>query len=86
MIRMTIYAGPGPDDGGLYKPSVSSRLIDERELSEELRKLGLEWKQADYFSQRQTVITLDPMPAAGEIDVQARIREAATALEGTGLL
>lgn len=87
MIRLTVYAGPRPDDGGLYKPSVSSRLVDECELSEELRQLGLEWKQADYFPQRQTIIALDPVPdEIDEPDVRARVREAAAALEGTGLL
>lgn len=63
MIRMTVYAGAGTDDeDGPYEPSTIVRLVAERDMSEELRKLGLEWRQADYFPTRQTVITLDPMP------------------------
>jgi hypothetical protein len=89
MIRLTIYAGPGVDDGTLntYEPSVDVRMVDERDLANELHKLGLEWRQADYFPGRQTVLVLDPVPEQDDrAEVQAKVRAAAEALEGTGLL
>lgn len=86
MIRMTVYAGSGPEDeDGPYEPSTVVHLVDERDLSEELRKLGLEWRQADYFPTRQTVITFDPIPDE-QTDVRALVREVAETLERTGLL
>lgn len=86
MIRMTVYAGASPaDETGPYEPSVVVRTVRERDLSEELRKLGLEWKTADYFPTRQTVITLDPVPDE-RLNVQALVREATDKLERTGLL
>lgn len=89
MIRITIYAGHNldPTDSD-YEPSTTVRMVDERDVSEELRKLGLEWRQADYFPGRQTVITLDPVDpnVAASTEVKLKIREAADALERTGLL
>lgn len=86
MIRISVYAGHSPDDADRpYAASTTVRTVSERDVSEELRKLGLEWRQADYFPGRQTVITLDPAgPDVG--DVKLKIREAADALERTGLL
>lgn len=87
MIRMTIYAGIALDDeDGPYTHETTSRMVCERDLSEEMRKLGLEWRQADYFSTRQTIIVLDPVADDEQVDVRARVREAASALERTGLL
>lgn len=87
MIRMTVYAGRGPDDDATdYRPSCVVHMVAERDLSEELRKLGVEWRQADYFPTRQTVITLDPVPEPSEVDVRGLVREAADKLERTGLL
>lgn len=86
MIRMTVYAGVGPDDAdGPYEPETTVRYVPELEMPEELRKLGLEWRRADYFPTRQTVIVLDPVPDS-ETDVRALVREAAEKLERTGLL
>lgn len=89
MIRITIYAGPHPDDELLtssYKPTVSVMEVRDGDVSEELRKLGLEWRQADYFPNRQTVITLDPLPEAKQQDVEGLVRKAAELLEETGML
>lgn len=87
MIRMTVYAGQdGSDEDGLYIPSTKVHLVPEHALSEELRKLGLEWKNSDYFPTRQTVIVLDPVPDEEQVDVRTQVREAAEALERTGLL
>lgn len=86
-IRITVYAGEGPDDGGLHKPSVVSYFTSASEVHETLRQLGLEWKQADYFPARQVVITLDPIASPNQEDnVREKVRAAAEALEDTGLL
>jgi hypothetical protein len=86
MLRMTVYAGVGPDDEDRgYKPSTTIRMLAESNLSDELGKLGLEWP-VDYFQTRQTVITLDPMPDESGPDVRARVRAATAPLKGTGLL
>lgn len=84
MIRMTIYAGSA-GRGDPYEPCVTTHLVAERDVSEKLRTIGLEWRQADYFPDRQTVITLDPVSDDGT-DVKALVREAASKLERTGLL
>lgn len=87
MIRITIYAGPGdPGRTPSYEASTSERIVAERDVSEELRQIGLEWRQADYFPTRQTVITFDPVTDPSEPDVKALVREAAIKLEETGLL
>ena len=93
MIRITIYAGLGEDASRgeashFYEPSVTSRTCSESDVHEELRQIGLEWRTADYFPTRQTVIVLDPVadePPSMAV-VQSKIRDAAASLEGTGLL
>jgi hypothetical protein len=85
MIRMTVYAGESSGSDP-YKPSVRTIVVEESQVHEELRRLGLEWKQADYFPTRQTVITFDPVPNENEANVKDLVREAATILERTGLL
>lgn len=87
MIRITVFAGPSSaDENGPYEASTVVHFVAEREVSEKLQHLGLEWRQADYFPTRQTVITLDPVPDPREPDVKALIREAASKLEETGML
>jgi hypothetical protein len=88
VIRITVYAGPSLDPAEThYEPSVTERTVDESDVSETLRQLGLEWRQADYFSGRQTVITLDPVVTRPDVrDVRDEVRNAAEALERTGLL
>jgi hypothetical protein len=88
MIRMTVYAGAGENDElSEYKPSVVTHLVEESQLSDELRKIGLEWKLSDYFSSRQTVITLDPVESKSDTaSIKELVREAAETLEKTGLL
>ena len=82
-----MFAGPSPDDeDGPYDASTSVRTVDTRDVSEELRKLGLEWRQADYFSGRQVVITLDPITEVDTTDIKRKVREAVAVLEETGLL
>jgi hypothetical protein len=84
-IRITVYAGHSLDPTDTnYEPSTTVRTVSERDVSETLRQLGLEWRQADYFPGRQTVITLDPV--ADAVDVRGEVRKAAEALERTGLL
>ena len=86
MITITVYAGPSnPNDD--RDPSIKRHLAREEDVTETLRQIGLEWKTAGYMTSRQVVITLDPIvdePDAA--DVQAKVREAAVALEATGLL
>ena len=93
MIRITIYAGLGEDktEGEaphFYEPSVTARTCAEADVHEELRQIGLEWRTADYFPTRQTMIVLDPVPdePPSMAAVQSKIRAAAASLEGTGLL
>lgn len=84
MIRITVYAGPAARGG--REASTVEHVVDDRDVHEQLRLIGLEWKTADYFHERQVVITLDPIPTGDSSDVRLRIREAADALERTGLL
>lgn len=85
-IRITIYAGHSLDPTDVnYEPSTTVRTVSERDVSETLRQIGLEWRQADYFPGRQTVITLDPV-RDDAVDVRGEVRKAAEALERTGLL
>lgn len=86
MIRITVYAGHSFDHVSDYEPSTTVREVADRDVSETLRLLGLEWRQADYFTGRQTVITLDPIPGPRQPDVKGLIRAAAEALEQTGML
>lgn len=87
MIRMTVYGGVAPDDEPHEQgPITYQKLLTPRELSEELRTLGLEWKNADYFGRRQTVITLDPVSDEDFSSVRELVREAVSKLEETGLL
>ena len=91
MIRITVYAGPAPtddpDDAGSYTASVGLRgVFDTRDVSEELRQIGLEWRQADYFQNRQALIVLDPVEHTDRIQIEDKVRKAAAALEETGLL
>lgn len=64
MIRITVYSGPARDD--MRPSSCTMRITEETEVHEELRKIGLEYKNADYMPQRQVVITLDPVAVTAE--------------------
>jgi hypothetical protein len=85
-IRITVYAGR--DENEARPPTtIAHEPVPMCDVHEELRRIGLEYKQADYFSTRQVLIVLEPVePRAPLRDVQSKIREAAMALEGTGLL
>lgn len=85
MIRITVYSGPSDTDRD-RPPAITQRETPETQVHEVLRQIGLEWKGADYMTQRQVVITLDPVPAQADIDVKDQVRLAAEALERTGLL
>lgn len=84
MIRISIYTAPTENDcrGG----AISTRVVSENDVSEVLREIGLEWKTADYMSQRQVVLTLDPVRENEVREIKTAVRAAAQALEDTGLL
>lgn len=86
MIRVTVYAGPSATDE--RESSVVGHVADDADVHELLRQIGLEWKTADYFPQRQVVITLDPVneDEAERASIKASVKEAAAHLEQTGLL
>jgi hypothetical protein len=83
-IRVTVYAGESAWPGEQRPGSVVAH--NDADVAEVLRHIGLEYKTADYFPGRQVVITIDPIPADDSQDVRAKVREAAIALEETGLL
>lgn len=84
-IRITVYAGESSWEGEQRPGSVV--VHDHADVGEVLRHIGLEYKSADYFPGRQVVITIDPIPDNSDSDdVRRKVREAAIALEGTGLL
>ena len=78
MIRIIVHAGDGPADE-ISARGPSSQDWSEHGPEEALRRIGLEYKQADYFPTRQVVIVLTP-----ELDEPSS--RAASALEETGLL
>lgn len=84
MTRITVYAGPAKGTDAI--PTV--RDWSEHGPEEALRRIGLEFKQADYFGHRQVVIVLDPVDAnEATMDViKGKVRDAAGLLEETGLL
>lgn len=86
MIRITVYAGPATADvlGGLSSTKVHE--VEDSAVHEILRSIGLEWKTADYFPRRQVVITLDPVVDEPKAKIRELIRDAALALEETGML
>lgn len=59
MIRITLYSGPSDTD--TREAAISLRTVDTKDVSETLRQIGLEWKNADYMGSRQVIITLDPV-------------------------
>lgn len=85
MIRITVYSGPSTTDE--RPPAVSTRTVADVDVDDELRKIGIEWRTADYMPQRQVVITLDPVTTDDErAKLRANVRAAAEYLEQTGLL
>ncbi len=72
--KVTVYAGPN----GERSPSIVVHDTDsDGPVEEILRKIGLEYKTADYFPERQVVIVVDPVNTdAGEL------REALDKLNG----
>jgi hypothetical protein len=88
MPQIQVFAGQpiDPADERLAS-TVHHGSIALSEISETLRKIGLEYKTADYFTSRQVIIVIDPDPGQKVApEVREKIREAATALEATGQL
>lgn len=84
VIRITLYSGPSDTDD--RQDAVSVHLVDEADVHERLRQIGLEWTTADYMPQRQVLIALDPVVPNDRAEIKQRVRAAAVALEETGLL
>lgn len=75
MIRITVYSGNSETDQ--RKGTISAYIVGDSEVSEHLRQIGLEWKQADYMTQRQVVITLDPIGVQEEEDLVKAVLQTA---------
>lgn len=84
MIKVTVFAGPSID--GQDDRPATIRDWSEYGPSEALRRIGLEYGSADYFQSREVVITLSPVAGEDFAAVRRSVRQAAEALEGTGLL
>jgi hypothetical protein len=83
--KITVYAGLGV--AGAERASATADW-SEHGPEEALRRIGLEYKQADYFPTRQVVIVIDPVQVDPEQveKLKGQIRQAAELLEETGLL
>lgn len=44
----------------LSKGAASEEIVDAGDVTEHLRHIGLEWKQADYFHDKKVVIVVEP--------------------------
>jgi 2'-5' RNA ligase len=85
MIRITTYAGPPLHPNDVRGGTIKDWTEDGPE--EALRKIGLEYRVADYFPNRQVVIVLEPVEDQSELEqIRQRVRTASEALENTGLL
>lgn len=84
VIRIIAYAGPSGTD---ERPS---SVVDwsEEGPEEALRRIGLEYKTADYMSQRQVVIVLTPEKDEDpDWEVAKKmVRRAVNQIQETGLL
>lgn len=78
MQKITVYAGPSSTDS---RPQ-SVADWSEYDPEEALRRIGLEYKTADYFSQRQVVIVIDPADEPPEAE---QVRRLMRALEASGV-
>lgn len=85
MFEIIVYAGPSDTEDD-REASTCRHFAEAADVHEKLRQIGLEWKIADYMTSRQVVITLRLADDMRDPDVQAKVREAAIALEATGLL
>jgi hypothetical protein len=63
MYKITVYAGKSNSDA---RPPSIHDWSDEEGPVEALRKIGLEYKGADYFHSRQVVIVIDPVQPSDE--------------------
>ena len=67
----------------LMSPSgASERIRSAGEVTEELRHIGLEWKQADYFHDKRAVIIVEPYvnENAELMNLRAKVAAVADAL------
>lgn len=63
MPHIQVFAGHSTSEEDLRPPSAKVHgYVAESEVHETLRQIGLEYKTADYFPHRQTVIVIDPDP------------------------
>jgi hypothetical protein len=85
--KITVYMGPGVQ-GSERASFTADWSWSEYGPEEALRRIGLEYKQADYFPTRQVVIVIDPVQVDPEQveKLKGQIRQAAELLEETGLL
>jgi hypothetical protein len=85
MIRIQVYAGSKSADDHEQRPPtiVDHGHIAESQVHEVLRHIGLEYKTADYFPERQVIIVLDPVIEQDlPVEVKQKMHELADALKG----
>jgi hypothetical protein len=81
MQKITVYAGPSTTD----KREVGVSDWSEYGPEEALRRIGLEYKTADYFPQREVVITIQPDSDLMLDPVTAEIHRLRRALIASGV-
>jgi hypothetical protein len=86
MHRIQVYAGhvDGPHDDNTRPASAKDHgYVEARDVHEVLRQIGLEFKTADYFTERQVIIVIDPQVEAElPLLVTQKMHELADALQG----
>lgn len=86
MLRVNVFAGPSDNPQDKRPATTAQHIVSERDLSDALRQIGLEWKNADYMPNREVIITISSLAEVRDPEIGEKIREAAAALEATGLI
>ena len=89
MPKIQVFAGHSDDEqDDNVRPPVGQNhgYVALSEVNETLRRIGLEYKQADYFPNRQVVIVIDPDPNVDPLPLEAveKLKDLAHQLEAIG--
>jgi hypothetical protein len=86
MPKIEVFAGSSIDGHDEREPSSYNHgNVADSEVADQLFRIGMEYKLADYFPNRQVVIVINPDPTfTVPPEVKQKIRAAAQALEDTG--
>lgn len=84
MPKIEVFAGSSTNAYDKREAStVNHGNVHNRDLADQLFRIGLEYKTADYFPNRQVVIVITPESTVPP-EIQQKIKAAAEALEATG--